>query len=456
MTKANILVVDDELFFRRLYTKLLQQDGLNIESASSGAEAMKRIRQGDIDLVVTDLVMPDMDGMEVLRQTRALSNPPDVIMATGNATIETAIQALKNGARDYLIKPFNPEKLRHLVRTCLEQRHLLNENQLLKRQINLFQQGQNLATLLNIQELFEATLQAIFREIDTNRGLAFLVHEDATAQMLAFEEVDESLAYRLAGELIPVMQYIKELKVLVDSELPKGVVLPPHTHSLCLLPLKHEQTTVGLLVLFNRPGSSFSQPLPLDNLQFLLEQASLGLGNAFHYKDVRKLIYIDDLTGLHNFRYLDLILDQEILRAERYKLEFSVVFIDLDHFKEINDTRGHLAGSEALKETAAVLKKSVREADILFRYGGDEFTGFLAETGAEGAAIVAERIRRSIEQHIFFAESGNPTHLTATIGYATFPGDAKSKQEIIDLADQAMYYGKKLRNVVRGARELED
>jgi two-component system cell cycle response regulator len=456
MTKATILVVDDELFFRRLYTKLLQRDDLLVESVSSGMEAMKRLRRGDVDLVVTDLVMPGMDGMEVLRQTRSLNNPPDVILATGNATIETAIQALKNGARDYLIKPFNPEKLRHLVQTCLEQRQLLNENQLLKRQINLFQRGQHLATLLDIQELFEAALKAMFNEINADRGMGYLINKDSVAQVVAVEGLGEPEARELADRLIPFLQGLTEMKLLSDSDLPENLPLPPHTHSLCLLPLLHDQNLAGMLVLFNRPGGNFSQPFLYRNLQFLLEQATLGLNNAFHYKDVRRLIYTDDLTGLHNYRYLEMILDQEILRAERYGLEFSLVFIDLDHFKEINDTRGHLAGSQALRETADLLRNSVRDADILFRYGGDEFTGFLAETGAEGAASVAERIRRSIEQHTYFADSDNPAQLTATIGYATFPADASNKQRIIDLADQAMYFGKKIRNVVRGAADLEE
>lgn len=456
MKQAIILVVDDELFFRRLYTKLLQQDGLQVESASSGAEAMDRIGQGDIDVVVTDLVMPGMDGMEVLRQARALNNPPEVILATGNASIETAIQALKNGARDYLIKPFNPEELRHLVRTCLEQRQLLNENQFLKRQINLFRRGQQLATQLEIEELLTATLQSFFQEIDTNRGCVYLIDEDSTIQVMAQEGLEENEAVTLAAALTPMLQEVDGLKIYSGKDLPADLPLPPDTQSLCLMPLRHEKNISGVLVLLNRLNSDFRPPVPFRNLQFLLEQANLGFANALRYKDVRKLIYTDDLTALHNYRYLEMVLDQEILRAERYGLEFSLVFIDLDRFKEVNDSLGHLAGGQALKETAELLRQSVREADILFRYGGDEFTGFLFETGACGAAIVAERIRRNIEQHIFFAESDNPVRLTATVGYATFPGDASSKKDIVHLADQAMYFGKKLRNVVRGAKEIKD
>lgn len=454
MNKATILVVDDEFSFRRLFAKLLSEDGHEVETVSSGELAMARIAQGGISVVVTDLVMSGMDGLEVLRQCRARNNPPEVILATGHGTVETAVQALKNGACNYLLKPFNPEELHHVVRTCLEQRRLLNENTQLKRQIELFQRGQHLAARLDIEQLFAEALQALLHEVGGGRGMAFLPAENSVSQVIALNDLPENEALPLAHALLPTLEGLKDFRLLQGDELPTDLPLPTGTRSLCLLPLHYQKRIEGLLVLFNRVEEDFRQPLPRRNLLFLLEQTALGFSNAYRYKDVRKLIHTDDLTGLHNYRYLQMILDQEIHRAERYGLEFSLVFIDIDRFKAINDSRGHLAGSQALKEVADLLRQSVREADILFRYGGDEFTGFLAETDAEGAAIVAERIRRNIEQHSFFAASDNPARLTATVGYATFPVDSDDHQGIIDLADRAMYVGKKVRNVVRSAREL--
>jgi len=135
-------------------------------------------------------------------------------------------------------------------------------------------------------------------------------------------------------------------------------------------------------------------------------------------------------------------------------IEFSVIFLDIDHFKKVNDTHGHLSGSRALKEVAQLLRKSIREVDIPFRYGGDEFTALLVETGQKGAAVVAERIRRTIEQHVFLRELEQDFHLTASIGYATYPTDADTKRQILQLADNAMYLGKKERNTTRGAEHL--
>ena len=454
MNKKTILIVDEELSVRRLFAEVLSEDGHEVETVSSGELAMTRIAQGGISLVVTDLVMSGMDGLEVLRQCRARNNPPEVILTTDHSSVETAVQAHKNSACDYLVKPFNPEELHHIVRTSLKQRRLLNENTQLKRQIDLFQRGQYLATLLDIEQLFDEALQALLHEVGGGRGMAFLPAENSVSQVIALNDLTENEALPLAQALLPTLEGLKDFRLLQGDELPTDLPLPKGTRSLCLLPLHYQKRIEGLLVLFNQAEKDFHQPLPRRNLLFLLEQVALGFSNAYRYKDVRRLIHTDDLTGLHNYRYLQMILDQEIHRAERYGLEFSLVFIDIDRFKAINDSRGHLAGSQALKEVAGLLRQSVREADILFRYGGDEFTGFLAETGTEGAAIVAERIRRNIEQHSFFAKSDNPAQLTATVGYATFPIDSDDHQGIIDLADRAMYVGKKIRNVVRSAREL--
>jgi diguanylate cyclase (GGDEF)-like protein len=141
-------------------------------------------------------------------------------------------------------------------------------------------------------------------------------------------------------------------------------------------------------------------------------------------------------------------------RSGRYGLEFALVFVDLDYFKEVNDRFGHLVGSAILCETAQLLKKCVRDADILFRYGGDEFTALLVETEDRGAEVVAERIRRTLADHCFMAEDGIDVRLTATIGYAVFPTDAEERLDLLNLADRAMYWGKTQRNVVRCIRDV--
>lgn len=455
MTKPTILVVDDELFFRRLYAELLSEDGYQVETFASGNDALGRLRRGGVDVVLTDLVMPGVDGLEFLRQARTLDAPPDVIVATGHATVKTAIQALKNGARDYLIKPFNPDELRHLVRTCLEQRRVLDENALLKSQISLFRKGQDLASSLEIERLLPQAVKTLLREVKEGRGFAFLLEKNAVSRLMGAENIEEDQARALAESLLPHLNDLSGIRLMRGNELAPHSRWPEEVQTLCLFPLHCQKTLKGAIVVVNAPGSDFPHPIPHESLLFLSEQATLGFENAFRYQGARELIYTDDLTGLYNYRYLQIALEQEVRRSERYGLEFSLAFIDLDNFKNLNDTHGHLAGSNALKEVAGLLRKSVREVDLLFRYGGDEFTALLVETDSRGAAVVAERIRRAIEEHVFLAEAGVSSRLTATVGYSTFPENANDQKTIIDLADRAMYDGKKVRNATRGAWELK-
>jgi len=454
MPGPTVLVVDDELFFRRLYAEILTEDDYRVETVESGDAALGRIRQGGVDLVLTDMIMPGLDGLEVLRQVRALENPPDVILATGHATLETAIQALKNGARDYLIKPFNPEELRHLVRTCLEQRRLLDENSLLKSQIRLFQKGQTLAGILDIERLLAQTVASLAKEVGSCRGFAFLGNSKKVDKIFGCLQVEDFRAMAFAGSLLELLDSLDAPRIVTPADIPSGPDWPADIRRCCLFPLRSQKAIKGMLVLANAEGSSLPDPLPQENLHFLTEQAGIAFDNAYRYQGARELIYTDDLTGLYNQRYLDIVLEQEIRRAERYGLEFSVIFLDVDHFKVVNDTHGHLSGSKALKEIATLLRKCIREVDIPFRYGGDEFTALLVETGSEGAPVVAERIRRTIEQNTYLKELGQDIKLTASVGYATYPKDAQDQKTVLELADKAMYLGKEVRNVTRGAGDL--
>lgn len=457
MSKPTVLVVDDEIFFRRLFNDILAEEGIyEIETAESGEAALSRLARGGIDVLITDMVMPGICGLDLVRRARTLNNPPEVILATGNATVESAIQALKNGARDYLLKPCNPEQLRHVVRSCIEQRRLLDENALLRSQIRLYQKGQQLSSQLDVDTLLQEALSLLLNETGEQvRGLAFFVAQEGITRVICGTGTTEDQARNLVSVLLPHAQALDKggrLEAAQVAPLPEGA--PADLRCFWLFPLQTDNSIQGGLVLFNAEGNPYPDQLPHDGLQFLAEQAALGFQNACQYQGARDLIYTDDLTGLYNHRYLEIAIEQEIRRAERYGLEFSLAFIDLDLFKNVNDTHGHLIGSSVLREVGELLRRCVRDADLLFRYGGDEFTALLVETDSRGAKVVAERIRKAVEEHLYDAGQGKTCRVTATVGHSTYPVHASTKQELIDLADRAMYQGKQSRNVTRSAAEL--
>jgi diguanylate cyclase (GGDEF)-like protein len=172
------------------------------------------------------------------------------------------------------------------------------------------------------------------------------------------------------------------------------------------------------------------------------------VGFSLRHWESQRLSFLDDLTGLYNQKYLGLVLENEIFRSQREEKKFSVLFMDVDYFKSVNDTRGHWVGSRLLIEIGRVLKTTVRKSDYAFRYGGDEYVVVLPQTSSEGAMVAAERLRSVIENTNFIIDGEN-LKLTLSIGLATYPEHAKTYKDIIKMADEAMYCGKnKSRNIV--------
>jgi diguanylate cyclase (GGDEF)-like protein len=207
-------------------------------------------------------------------------------------------------------------------------------------------------------------------------------------------------------------------------------------------PLSCRGRRVGALVGLDRVPSAHEPrlaPVVLRALRVLLEPASVALDNALLLKRAEALSVTDDLTHLYNSRYLNQVLRRETKRASRSGRPLSLLFLDLDGFKTINDTYGHLSGSRALVEAAAVIRASARETDVAARFGGDEFALVLPETGGQGALAVGERVRERIAAHRFLAGDGLDLHLTVSVGVATLPDVAASPDELVQAADAAMY-----------------
>jgi diguanylate cyclase (GGDEF)-like protein len=177
----------------------------------------------------------------------------------------------------------------------------------------------------------------------------------------------------------------------------------------------------------------------VDALSVLVEPAAYALAHALRVERAEALSVTDDLTQLYNSRYLNEALRKETKRAMRSGWPLSLLFIDLDGFKKINDVHGHLMGSRALIEAAHIIKSAARETDIVARFGGDEFAILLPETGDEGAQQVARRLRDRIQRFVFLGDRGLGNRITASIGLATLPDVADTAEGLLQAADAAMY-----------------
>jgi diguanylate cyclase (GGDEF)-like protein len=212
--------------------------------------------------------------------------------------------------------------------------------------------------------------------------------------------------------------------------------------SVVAVPLLSRGRVVGVVEVFGRAGGPRLEPAHARLLALLLEPVAVAIDNALLLKRSEELSITDDLTKLYNSRYLNATLRREVERSKRYRTPVSLIFLDLDGFKNVNDQYGHLWGSRTLVEVGQVLGGTVREIDIVARFGGDEFTVILPQTGPEGALTIAERIRQRIAETVFLESFGMRVRITASLGIASFPDHGRTKDELIARADQAMYVAK--------------
>lgn len=199
----------------------------------------------------------------------------------------------------------------------------------------------------------------------------------------------------------------------------------------------------GRLIVWERPDQTATYDALSGVLLEYLVQAMQSEAR-WHRKlaNTQSLLYVDDLTGLFNHRYLEISLENELRRADRFQNNFCMMFIDLDGFKPVNDVHGHLSGSSVLKQVADVIKEAVREVDIPIRYGGDEFVVLLLGASSSKGVLAAERVRRAIERTPFKVEGGGVAHVTASIGIASYPEHGRTKETLLRIADESMYKSK--------------
>jgi len=210
---------------------------------------------------------------------------------------------------------------------------------------------------------------------------------------------------------------------------------------LVMLPLVVNDRVIGLVELASK-GRPSSDPGRITLARTMAHEAAMALENARMYETARSLADRDPLTGFFNHRYLQERLAEEVVRATRTHLPVSVVMLDLDDFKVVNDSFGHLYGDRVLVHVAVLIRSVLRASDVPARYGGDEFAVILPDTSSDGAARVTERLLRAFDEAPFAADGRQPISIGASIGFATHPGDGRSATDLIAVADARLYVAK--------------
>jgi diguanylate cyclase (GGDEF)-like protein len=236
------------------------------------------------------------------------------------------------------------------------------------------------------------------------------------------------------GELVIVSEPANDPRFHAPANSPPA---SPVRSAICM-PLRWQDRTLGVIELLNYRASTLTEET-MAFLHVLCDYAAIAIQNVRAVERIQELTITDDCTGLFNSRHLFSVTESELERSRRFSLPFSLIFIDLDHFKGVNDLHGHLTGSRLLAEIARTIKHNVRGIDSAFRYGGDEFIVLLPQTGKDAALEVTQRLLHSLRETRYLVSEGLELQIMASFGIASYPEDGDSIQEIIGAADEMMY-----------------
>jgi diguanylate cyclase (GGDEF)-like protein len=477
-----ILVVDDDPAVHKLLATYFKRTQFEMESCEDSRNAISHILSFQPDLVLIDLMMPNLDGISATKRIRNLnlSSYLPVIMLTAKADNRDIIAALDAGVDDYITKPFefdvlmarikNMLRLKKLQDRLMEKTQALNQaneqisrlnhvlvetNRQLQKKIydlrSIFEVSYKVMGQLEFEHLVKDALINLLGIFTAKTAMLLLVDQENPDhfKIIDVKGVHSKNIYEFTlnrnDKIVHYMDLVKRAFQIrnVAPEFADIVPRLKHFEIEVLSPLYQNEELIGLIGLgANFKDEEYTQD-QLDTLGILSNMLAVAISNATMYENIRQMSYTDAMTGLHNYRYFELRLKEEIARARREGTHISLLILDVDYFKNYNDTLGHPAGDEVLRKVGKILQSSVRDNDIVARYGGEEFAIILSGAEKNGAVKLAERIREKVEEAAFYKEEIQPNNkLTISLGVATFPDDALNEVELVHNADKALYQAK--------------
>lgn len=426
--KESVLVLDDESSILELLGQYLGEEGYECSLSTSAREALALLAERPFDLLITDIRMPEMDGIEVVKRAKAQDQDLAVIVVTAHLEVTSAIDALRVGADDYLLKPFNLTEISLSVDKALERRRLLIQNRRQQEELELRVREATAglesvnrelrATKEYLENLLNSTVDAIIT-VDRERHISYV--NDGAVQMLGYtaEEFQRTPVERFFVGGAEEVQYVRHI-LRRERSLQNYETELNHKNG-AQIPINMSLSYVG------DPEGEVLSTLAI--CKDITKQKQLE-------RELKEMSIKDSLTGLYNQGYFYDRMEAEIERANRQGHPITLLLFDIDQFKTYNDCHGHLEGDAVLRAAGAVVVECTREhVDIGFRYGGDEFTVILPEANEDQALSIAERIRTTFEARRF-------DRLTVSIGLMTYKSGS-SVRSFIRYADAMMYDAKR-------------
>jgi len=478
---AKVLVADDDLALLNTLTWILRENGYQVAAVPGGENLLERMTEERPDLLLLDIMMPKVDGLQLLEQIRAEPKWRDlpVLMISSMPPEDGTVKSLEIGASDFVAKPFRMKELLARVEAHLKRGRDLRTVQAeisavkadLRQSSSIVDILHEVTDSLKPDEIYHILSRRVARALGISKCSIVLAKPgDVFGTVVAAFE--NPMLRNLRVELTRYPEILRALET-GHAVIVTDVATDPlfeearaawardgvhvETRSTVALPFRMREEQTGVLYLRSVQGELPLTPENADFADSVITAAVAALEKAHDFATVvedkarlEQLAATDALTGCLNRRALIDALERELDRAQRYSLVLTILMVDIDHFKWVNDTMGHLAGDTVLLQLGDLLRREVRSVDAVARYGGEEFVIVLPETAVHGATIFAERMRQRIQQYPF-GEGSPPLRVTVSIGVASFPDQkATTPATFLAVADSALYRAKADgRNLVR-------
>jgi two-component system cell cycle response regulator len=470
--KPKVLIADDSPLVLRMIEKMLAGAGYDVITARDGLEAIEKAVLEDVRLIILDVMMPRMTGYQACRllKTDPVTRALPVVILTGRDQAGDRFWGLETGGDYYITKDAEPHRILDLVQNILGtepvdprprpaegQRSnvdiLSRVNDLLDRKLYeatiLSEIGRVARNLVHFDETFTSVMGLVARVVDFTVGaMAFVEGDELEVVLMVQRHASQAVVDDARAQLMDAVARERKgaglARVQARLFAPATASGGPEERALggfAAFPVVTNERLVGLLAL---GGKSIARMAP-ESAGFLgqvANQSYIVMENSRLFDRVRNLSIRDGVTGLYNHRHIMDLVQAELDRVDRYEERFSVLMIDIDHFKRVNDEHGHPAGDAVLREVATVIEGCLRTVDAVGRYGGEEFVVILPQTLHEEAMQTAERVRSQVGAHVFHAQ-GAGLQVTISVGVATAPSEAAdTAAAVIREADKALYRAK--------------
>ena len=467
MTLApKILVADDDQALSRTLSWILKENGYDVLTVPGGEHLFDQLQAEPFDLLLLDIMMPKVDGLQLLQRVKSDERFKDlpVLMISSMPPEEATVRSLGLGAADFIPKPFRVRELLARVKAHLRVGRELNQARAEARtRSEMIDIMQEVTASLKPEEIYQILVRRVAHGLNISRcSIVIAGPEDEMGTVVAAFE--NPMLHNLSVELARYAQYRRALVtgevVLVRDattdplydEVRRGLgdgTSPLQTRSAIALRFSLRGQPAGVFFLRTTTEEAPLNEQDVEFVEQVITAAVASLEKAYDLENavmgqeqLRHLAETDPLTNCFNRRALMQKLEQEMDRAARYATMLTGLMIDIDNFKQINDTHGHLVGDRVLKQLASLLKREQRSVDIVARYGGEEFVVLLPETTSAESRNFAERILRRVATHDF-GEPGKPVRVTISVGIASYPDERVTDGEsLLKLADNHLYRAK--------------